>query len=263
MESLLDIASPEYKRAFDAYLRRGAPIGLSLKQARPTTHYIWRTRSDGKVRSSHAANNGKVFAWDTPPPTGHPGDDYGCRCTAEPYLPKINERIQITLSGVSDTGSPWSNLDFINHYFSGGGLGVTVRETGHLSSVVAEYRKIVIDDPTRLQKQIALEARTNKNGSFSDTFDGTYNMTSIVFSIGHTVIRGRYNGKSSEKNGVLSISGTINFYLEDKFEDPLDIFDSLPGSFDLLGSESYRIYDSWQGRFDGQIYTDPSSSSFR
>ncbi len=203
----MDIASPEYKRAFDVYLRKGIPIDLTLKkQARPTTHYIWRTRSDGKVRSSHAANNGKVFAWDTPPPTGHPGDDYGCRCTAEPYLPKINERIQITLSGVSDTGSSWSNLDFINHYFYGGGLGVTVRKIGHLSSVVAEYRREVIDDPTRLPNQIALKARTNKNGSFSDTFGNTYNMTSVVFSIGHTAIDGRYNGKSSEKYGVLSIS---------------------------------------------------------
>ena len=51
------------------------------------THYIWRTRQDGKVRPSHAANHGKVFAWDEPPATGHPGEDYECRCRAEPYNP--------------------------------------------------------------------------------------------------------------------------------------------------------------------------------
>ncbi len=91
--------TPAYKKAFDAYLRRGTPIEWSLQQAlvrgelslkaaapeRPATHYIWRTRGDTKVRASHAANNGKVFAWDNPPPTGHPGEDYNCRCTAEPY----------------------------------------------------------------------------------------------------------------------------------------------------------------------------------
>ena len=32
----------------------------------------------------HAANNRKVFSWDNPPPTGHPGYDYNCRCGAAP-----------------------------------------------------------------------------------------------------------------------------------------------------------------------------------
>ncbi len=80
-----------YKKAFDAYLRRGTPIEWSLKAMaalleRPTTHYIWRTRGDGRVRASHAANNGRIFSWDNPPPMGHPGEDYNCRCTAEPYV---------------------------------------------------------------------------------------------------------------------------------------------------------------------------------
>ncbi len=48
------------------------------------THYIWHTQDDEKTRPSHAANDGKVFAWDSPPPTGHPGHDYNCRCYAEP-----------------------------------------------------------------------------------------------------------------------------------------------------------------------------------
>ena len=58
-----------YRKAFEAYLRKGTPIEWSIKQERPTTHYIWRTRGDDKVRPSHAANNGRVFAWDDPPTT--------------------------------------------------------------------------------------------------------------------------------------------------------------------------------------------------
>ena len=46
---------------------------------------VCRTREDEKVRPSHAANDGVIFAWDAPPPTGHPGEDFGCRCIAEPY----------------------------------------------------------------------------------------------------------------------------------------------------------------------------------
>jgi SPP1 gp7 family putative phage head morphogenesis protein len=75
-----------YQKAFIRYLRKGTPIALSLKaEEHPTTHYIWRTAGDGKVRAAHAANEGRIFAWDNPPPTGHPGEDFNCRCTAEPF----------------------------------------------------------------------------------------------------------------------------------------------------------------------------------
>jgi hypothetical protein len=42
------------------------------------------------VRSAHAANNGKIFAWDNPPETGNPSEDYDCRCVAEPYYGEID-----------------------------------------------------------------------------------------------------------------------------------------------------------------------------
>jgi len=75
---VLKFALIKLELAFDRALK-------AVALAHATTHYIWRTRGDNKVRASHAANNGKIFAWDNPPPTGHPGEDYGCRCTAEPY----------------------------------------------------------------------------------------------------------------------------------------------------------------------------------
>lgn len=46
-------------------------------------YYIWHTQGDDKVRPEHAANDGQTFDWNNPPSTGNPGDDYGCRCTAE------------------------------------------------------------------------------------------------------------------------------------------------------------------------------------
>ncbi len=48
--------------------------------------YIWRAVKDGATRASHLRNDGKTFSWDDPPATGHPGEDYQCRCTAEPVL---------------------------------------------------------------------------------------------------------------------------------------------------------------------------------
>lgn len=51
--------------------------------AHETPYYIWRTAGDDKVRREHTANNGKIFAWDNPPPTGNHGDGINCRCWAE------------------------------------------------------------------------------------------------------------------------------------------------------------------------------------
>ena len=69
-----------YNKAFSEYLRKGTPIAISIKQAQTSTHYVWRTRNDSEVRSSHAANNGRIFSWNNPPPTGHPGKEFNCRC---------------------------------------------------------------------------------------------------------------------------------------------------------------------------------------
>ena len=44
--------------------------------------YIWQTSNDDRVRPTHAANDGKVFSWNEPPPTGHPGFGIQCRCAA-------------------------------------------------------------------------------------------------------------------------------------------------------------------------------------
>lgn len=52
--------------------------------------YIWRTQKDGRVRDTHAFLEGKKFLWDDGPVVDgrqiHPGDDYNCRCFAEPVL---------------------------------------------------------------------------------------------------------------------------------------------------------------------------------
>lgn len=53
--------------------------------------YIWRTKNDGNVRPEHSILDGQMFTWDNPPSVGHPGDDYGCRCIAEPVEKSVNK----------------------------------------------------------------------------------------------------------------------------------------------------------------------------
>lgn len=48
-------------------------------------HYIWRTKCDDNVHSTHLALEGKVFSEKEPPAFGFfPGQDYNCRCIKEP-----------------------------------------------------------------------------------------------------------------------------------------------------------------------------------
>ncbi|MBI5426784.1 MAG: hypothetical protein HZA02_00725 [Nitrospinae bacterium] len=59
--------------------------GETIRLNKTGQRYIWRTRRDSQVRSEHAEREGKVFDWNNPPKGGNPGEDYGCRCWAEPY----------------------------------------------------------------------------------------------------------------------------------------------------------------------------------
>lgn len=62
------------------------------QEALGVKEYIWRGVMDSRERASHVAHEKKRYLWDKPPKdTGHPGEDYQCRCTAEPVLPMFED----------------------------------------------------------------------------------------------------------------------------------------------------------------------------
>ena len=48
--------------------------------------YIWRSSDNSRVRATHAGYDDQIFFWSAPPEGGHPGQDWNCRCTAEPII---------------------------------------------------------------------------------------------------------------------------------------------------------------------------------
>ncbi|MFC2948544.1 phage head morphogenesis protein [Virgibacillus sediminis] len=48
--------------------------------------FIWRTSGDERVRESHEELDGKKFSYKNPPDVGMPGEDFRCRCVAEPVF---------------------------------------------------------------------------------------------------------------------------------------------------------------------------------
>ncbi|MCI5060219.1 MAG: peptidoglycan-binding protein [Alphaproteobacteria bacterium] len=98
------------------------PVNFQLFKSK----YIWRTVGDGNVRHTHSAREGRTFSWDTPPEGGHPGEDFGCRCWAEPIVPFTPKGLNnsqtdlfdksIPLDAIESSASP---LDFL-----GGGVAL-------------------------------------------------------------------------------------------------------------------------------------------
>lgn len=69
--------------ARDQVSKMNGSINRVRQQSLGITEYKWSTSGDERVRPSHAELDGQVFRWDNPPEkTGHPGEDYQCRCVA-------------------------------------------------------------------------------------------------------------------------------------------------------------------------------------
>lgn len=274
------IHTPEYARAFNLYLRKGVPIELSLKaaaQEHPTTQYIWRTRGDGKVRAAHAANNGRIFSWENPPATGHPGEDFNCRCTAEPYVRGESEyAYQIRTTAVHDSLPKWGKAEFVDHAVRVG-TDVTLSQTGHLLEVINHYAYVVKEGGAfeRVNKQVIDKAREVRNGDFIYQFSSSYEFKPIAFALGDSVVRGEFNGRVSEQNGLMRIEGKIEYFFEDAYTDPVNIREWLIGTSDPDavwefvrritdgGAMAYKIQGQWSTIFLAEAKLNESESIYQ
>ncbi len=77
--------------AVDQTLKLNANVVEAKHRSLGIVEYKWRTSRDSAVRETHAELEGKTFRYDDPPETGtgrhNPGEDYRCRCHADPVLP--------------------------------------------------------------------------------------------------------------------------------------------------------------------------------
>lgn len=79
--------------ARDQVLKLNGQITRSRQRSVGINQYQWVTSRDERVREGHAALDGTIQSWDSPPDVGdgrfeHPGGDYQCRCVAVPVPPK-------------------------------------------------------------------------------------------------------------------------------------------------------------------------------
>ena len=252
-----------YARVFEK--RRG-----ETAENHTTPQYIWRTAGDGKVRRSHAANNGKIFSWNNPPPTGHPGETYGCRCWAEAYKPETldteemqEKRIQRVTSIVNDLLPSWSREDFLKYFFSeerkkrqGSAMDmVTLSEIGHLQNVIdcaKFYNQGEGSIFERVENEICEKAQRIGSGLLPYYFENSYEFGDYVWALGGATVKGTGQISVTVKDEFLIIAANIVYHFSDIFSDPYDIYDVIPGEINF-GGVPYHIRDTWSTNFEAII----------
>ena len=217
-----------YRLRFDRWLRFGTPIDLPLerKDDPATDSYVWRTRRDEKVRKTHRMNDGRIFSWDDPPETGHPGEAENCRCEAIPYRPGETEFAEHTFSsGLASSYARWEDRDFVWHFFTGGGRTVTLEEIGHLREIAEHHAYDTGNEGAfrRLSDRIVDAARRSPSGSVHHDFNNTYDFGDVAFSHGRSTVHGAFDGTSERRGDMISIVGETKFNFYDVFTDLIDL----------------------------------------
>lgn len=247
-----------YRAAFWQYLRHGTPIRTSIKQAAATERYVWRTRRDEKVRSSHRRNDGRIFSYGDALDTGHPGEGFNCRCEAVPYiLGKTEFAVHDFTTSLASSYDRWMTNDFLDHYFGKTGRPVTLLEIGHLREIAEYY---AFDDGIegafrRLSDQIAVEARKVESRMITYPFGFFYDFSDVSFSHGDSTVRGVFSGAVERRGAMLIIRGETRFEFSDDFVDPTDIGIE-------PGGVPYHVSGNWTTSFTAEVFKDERRSDF-
>ncbi len=254
--------SEAYRAAFLAYIRKGTPNNLSRKDSAKTDFYVWRTQRDAKVRGAHRIQDGRIFSWSNPPPTGHPGQDFNCRCQAIPYIEGQTEYAYHDITtDLSSTGERWSDADFVYHYYFGEGRAVDLSEIGHLTEIVEQY---TWNDGAegafrRLADQIADVARDkakkSESGTLSYEFGWFYDFGEVEFSDGRSTVGGMFKGTFATLGETVEINGTSDFIFTDEFIDPVSLGIE-------LGGTPYEITGNWTANFTASVFVDRRRSLY-
>lgn len=87
--------------ARDQTAKLNATITQQRNEKLGIEEYMWVTSRDERVRATHKANDGKIFRWDSPPPTGHPTEEINCRCFAKSIIKIQASEANSTISNMN------------------------------------------------------------------------------------------------------------------------------------------------------------------
>ncbi len=158
-------------------------------------------------------------------------------------------------------GMKWTSRDFAHHYIYGKGAAVNLSQIGLLdeftahSSVQAAMNSVFEYGKKKLIERLKPECMEcgdiDVSASVSTKeFDGKYNVTTWsphdgLFNIGDGILfnKGVCSGTYDCRSGKITGKCDIPFYIRDKYQDPLDIFDLIDGNYEV--GTAYSIRGDW------------------
>lgn len=232
---------------------------LNVQNAKDQSgEYIWHTVDDDKVRAEHAELNGTKRQWNDSP---DPGEDFNCRCWAEPVAEGLHQEI---VSEVNDVSPSWTWDDFVKHFYSGGGRELSLEEVGHLQNMIDQARTYMFK---RLEDQIKNTVQENDEGPFEYKTSNNYEWPAdIVWVFGKGTIRTYTKGNILKQGNLLIVEAKIDYEYDDVFTDPANrrqrgeektsdpekVLDERVRKTDFYG-RLYPILGWWQTELTGSI----------
>ena len=146
--------------------------------------------------------------------------------------------------------NPWDNSDAFNHFRSGNGAPVRLRDIGHLTTIRNSH--VTRDAISRFRSQMnslaSSVAASMGIGThlLQDYFERGYDFTNDVLFIGRADLRGDFAGSVTvQSDGSFSWTGSLIMRFNDLYNDPYDLL-NLPFLPDInIGGDPYRITGRW------------------
>lgn len=260
-KQIKDIGGTTEKRAKLIARDQSSKINAALTRARHeemgVTQYIWSTSGDERVRDSHAENDGKIFSYDDPPPTGHPGDEINCRCVAIPYFGdkgKIEEQkeyieqenAEVSVNEIvqhSQKIEPQITFDLqkITEKIGAKLVGLDFRLKTQ-SSLKRKIKKEIADGFTKEEaiKKIRDAIRYTTVFSAKDFFVRYKAMQNLLAINGYTtiVVKNTWQNDSAYKG--------VNTFIQNRNGDIFEMQYHTQQSFDLKNGELHRLYEKFR-----------------
>ena len=165
---------------------------------------------------------------------------------------ELNTRHDIEASETEWTNQlqAWSSQDMLNHFRGDSGDAVTMTEIGHstaLKEVVDKDGAFDRDDSIQgrfINDIVSGQASKDKNGNYY--FENAYDFGSeMIWAMGDGMSKGTFRGEIiHNKDGTATLDGVIEYEYSDKFTDPYDVFDVIPGE-NNLGGAPYDVRENW------------------
>lgn len=260
-KQIKEIGGVTEKRAKLIARDQSSKINAALTRARHeemgVTQYIWSTSGDERVRDSHAENDGKIFSYDDPPPTGHPGDEINCRCVAIPYFGdkgKIEEQkeyieqenAEVSVNEIvqySQKIEPQITFDLqkITEKIGAKLVGLDFRLKTQ-SSLKRKIKKEIADGFTKEEaiKKIRDAIRYTTVFSAKDFFVRYKAMQNLLAINGYTtiVVKNTWQNDSAYKG--------VNTFIQNRNGDIFEMQYHTQQSFDLKNGELHRLYEKFR-----------------